>query len=42
MSCYYGHDEVVQVLLDTGMKVGIPDKVSIILIYNTNYNFHTL
>ena len=28
ISCYRGHNEIVQVLLDAGMKVNVPDKVS--------------
>ena len=28
MACYNGHDEVVQVLLDHGVQVDVPNKVS--------------
>ena len=31
IACYNGHDKVVQVLLDHGVKVDVPDKVSDIL-----------
>ena len=30
-ACYRGHDKVVQVLLDHGVKVDVPDEVSDIL-----------
>ena len=32
MSCYKGHDKIVQVLLDAGVKVNVSDKVSEILV----------
>ena len=39
IACYRGHDKVVQVLLEHGVKVDVPDKVSdiscIILSYVT-------
>ena len=38
ISCYEGHNEIVQVLLDAGMKVNVPDKVSIILVYKNSCN----
>ena len=28
IACYKGHDEVVQVFLDHGVQVNVPDKVS--------------
>ena len=28
IACYRGHDKVVQVLLDHGVQVDVPDKVS--------------
>ena len=28
IACYKGHDKVVQVLLDHGVEVDVPDKVS--------------
>ena len=28
IACYNGHDKVVQVLLDHGVQVDVPDKVS--------------
>ena len=31
IACYNGHDKVVQVLLEHGVKVDVPDKVSDIL-----------
>ena len=31
IACCYGHDKVVQVLLEHGVKVDVPDKVSDIL-----------
>ena len=39
-ACYYGSDDVVQVLLDHGVEVDVPNKVSDILcihieLYNT-------
>ena len=36
ISCYEGLNEIVQVLLDAGMKVNVPDKVSIILVYKSS------
>ena len=38
ISCHEGHNEIVQVLLDAGIKVNVPDKVSIIIIYKGNYS----
>ena len=38
MSCYKGRNEIVQVLLDAGMNVNVPDKVSIIIVYKGNYS----
>ena len=31
IACYHGCDKVIQVLLDHGVKVDVPDKVSDIL-----------
>ena len=28
IACYNGHDKVVQILLDHGVQVNVPDKVS--------------
>ena len=38
ISCYEGHNEIVQVLTNAGMKGNVPDKVSIILIYKNSCN----
>ena len=40
ISCYEGHIEIVQVLIDAGMKVNVSDKVSVILEYNVIVVFY--
>ena len=37
IACYRGHDKVVQVLLDRGVKVDVPDKVSDISCINIKF-----